>query len=244
MTTPKVKFNWSTLDRETIASFMLSLAPEVVNTELSIAAFHKKITNHLKKLVPVRFKKNGNLRVEPNQCWVGGCYYSDRDCEKTKSIEILFEYPLFEETICINSKRYKGMCFTIADTILHELIHMRQFRRRKFKILPDYASNAEKTEVRMEQSYLGCSDEIDAYAFNIACELVTKFGFHESQIIKYLNENQKGKNRRHNSWRMYLKAFQHDHNHPIIQRVKKKVVRYLPQAYIGKPYRNKDWIDR
>jgi asparagine synthase (glutamine-hydrolysing) len=57
-----------------------------------------------------------------------------------------------------------------------------------------------------------------------------------------INENQKKKYRRHNSWRMYLKAFQHDHNHPIIQRVKKKDVRYLPQAYIGKPYRNKDWI--
>lgn len=244
MPTPKVKFNWSILDRESITSFMLSLAPEVVNVELSIVEFHKKITNHLKKLVPIRFKKGFNPKVDPNQCWVGGCYYSDRDREKTKSIELVFEYSLFEETICINSKRYRATCYTIADTLLHELIHMRQFRRRKFKILPDYASNAEKTELRMEQEYLGCSDEIDAYAFNIACELVGKFGFKESQIIKYLNENQKGKYRRHNSWRMYLKAFQHDHNHPIIQRVKKKVVRYLPQAYIGKPYRNKDWIDR
>jgi hypothetical protein len=244
MPTPKVKFNWSILDRESIVSFMLALAPEVVNTELSVAAFHKKVTNHLKKLVPVRFKKNFNPKVDPNQCWIGGCYYSDRDCEKIKSIEISFEYSLFEETICINSKRYKSTCYGIADTILHELIHMRQFRRRQFKVLPDYASNAEKTELRMEQSYLGCSDEVDAYAFNIACELVSKFGINDSQIIKYLNENQKKKYRRHNSWRMYLKAFQHDHNHPIIQRVKKKVVRYLPQAYIGKPYRNKDWIDR
>jgi hypothetical protein len=121
---------------------------------------------------------------------------------------------------------------------------MRQYRRRKFKVLPDYASNADKTEIRMEQSYLGCSDEIDAYAFNIACELVEKFQGDKNQIINYLNENQKGKKRRHNSWRMYLKAFQYDHNHPIVQRVKKKVVSYLPQAYLGKPYRNKDWIDR
>ena len=50
MPTPKVKFNWSILDRESIVSFMLALAPEVVNTELSVAAFHKKVTNHLKKL--------------------------------------------------------------------------------------------------------------------------------------------------------------------------------------------------
>lgn len=244
MATPKVKFNWSILDRGTIFSFMHSLAPEIVNQELSIAEFHKKITNHLKKLVPVRVRKGFNPKVDPNQCWVGGTYYSDWDREKIKSIEILFEYPLFEETIRINSKRFRSTCCTIADTVLHEIIHMRQFRRRKFKILPDYASNAEKTELRMEQSYLGCSDEIDAYSFNIACELIDRFGADQTKIIDYLNENQKGKNRRHNSWRMYLKAFQHDHKHPIIQRVKKKVVRYLPQAYIGKPYRNKDWIDR
>jgi hypothetical protein len=45
---------------------------------------------------------------------------------------------------------------------------MRQFRRRNFKQLPDYASNAEKSEIREEQEYLGCKDEIDAYSFNIA----------------------------------------------------------------------------
>ena len=135
------------------------------------------------------------------------------------------------------------MCTTIADTLLHEIIHMRQFRRRNFKQLPDYASNAEKSDIRQEQEYLGCSDEIDAYGFNIACELMDKFGKNKNQIVNYLNENQKGKKRRHNSWRMYLKAFEHDHNHPILQRVKKKVVRYLPAAEVGKPYRNKDWIN-
>ena len=135
------------------------------------------------------------------------------------------------------------MCTTIADTLLHEIIHMRQFRRRNFKQLPDYASNAEKSELREEQEYLGCSDEIDAYGFNIACELMNKFGKNNIQVVNYLNENQKSKKRRPNSWRMYLKAFEHDHNHPIIQRVKKKVVRYLPAAEVGKPYRNKDWIN-
>jgi hypothetical protein len=244
MTTPRVKFNWSKLDRATIASFVRSLAPEVVGVELTIAQFHSKLTNHLKKLAPLRFRKTANYKVRPNQVWIGGTYYSDWDQDKQKCIELLFVYPLFEEYICIGKKRYAGICNTIADTLLHELIHMRQYRRRKFKIIPEYASTAEKSERREEQSYLGCSDEIDAYGFNIACELIEKFKGDYDQIIGYLSENQKGKQRRHNSWRMYLKAFQHDHNHPIIQRLKRKIVRYLPQAYTGKPYRNKDWIDR
>ena len=244
MATPKTKFNWALLDRETIASFVLSLAPELVNRPLTIEQFHKKITTHLKKLVPIRFRKNRNPKVDSNQVWIGGTYYSGWDEDKEKCIELVFEYNLFDDDIKINSRRFKGVCYTIADTLLHEIIHMRQFRRRKFKVLPEYASNAEKTEIRMEQSYLGSSDEIDAYAFNIACELLEKFHRDKNKVIEYLNENQKGKKRRHNSWRMYLKAFQYDHKHPIIQRVKKKVVRYLPQADLGKPYRNKDWIDR
>jgi hypothetical protein len=244
MTTPRVKFNWSMLDRETIAGFMYSLAPELVGQQLTVAKFHSKITNHLKKLVPIRFKRSGGFKVESNQVWVGGTYYSEWDQDKKKAVELVFVYPLFDDHICISKKRYRGMCYTIADTLLHELIHMRQYRRRKFKVIPDYASTANKTEVQMEQSYLGCSDEIDAYGFNIACELMEKFKGDVDQIVDYLSENQKGVRRRHNSWRMYLRAFQHDHNHPIIVRLKKKVVRYLPQAAIGKPYRNKDWIDR
>jgi hypothetical protein len=123
-------------------------------------------------------------------------------------------------------------------------MHMRQYRRRKFKDLPDYASTAAREEKRQEQEYLGNSDEVDAYSFNIACELMDKFNGNSKLAFEYLNEKQKGKNRKHNCWRMYLKAFDHDHNHPIIQRVKKKVIRYMPHALNGKPYRNKDWISR
>lgn len=244
MPTPRVKFNWSTLDRETIADFVLLLAPQLVKVEVSISQFHSILTNHLKKLAPIRFKKTVSCKVEPNHVWVGGTYHSDWDQEKRKCIELMLVYPLFEEDICISKRRFTAMSYTIADTLLHEIIHMRQYRRRNFKVIPDYASTAEKSERRIEQSYLGCSDEIDAYSFNIACELYDKFHGDFDVVIQYLNENQKGTNRRHNSWRMYLTAFQHDHNHKIIKRVKQKVVRYLPFAELGKPYKNKDWINR
>lgn len=237
------KFNWSILDRDNIIEFMMLIAPELVNQKLTADIFHKKISNHVKKYLPIRTRKSFNVLVEQDQVWVGGTYYSDWDREKKKCIELVFEYSYSSEYIQITNRRFKSVCVTVADTILHEIIHMRQYRRRKFKILPDYESNADKTKIREEQSYLGCSDEIDAYSFNIACELNDKFLGNYKQIINYLNENQKGKRRRSNSWRIYLKAFEHNHNHPIIQRVKKKVVRYLPFAEIGKPYKNKDWIN-
>ena len=118
---------------------------------------------------------------------------------------------------------------------------MRQFRRREFKDLPDYPSTARRESKRKEQRYLGNSDEIDAYSFNIACELIDQYK-NTNNIVKHLSVNQKNKKVKHDSWFIYLKAFDHDHDHPVIKKVKKKVLHYLPNAEIGKPYRNRDWI--
>lgn len=244
MTYYRVKFDWSLLDRQSIAEFIRCLESEIVKKELTVTQFHRKITNHLKKHIPIRVRKVFNSRIAAGRVYIGGTYYSDYDQEKKKCIEIIFEYQNQRSKLNLSSRRFISVCYAIADTILHEIIHMRQYRRRKFKFLPDYDSNAGKTKLRLEQGYLGSTDEIDAYGFNIACELLDKFENNRRKIFRYLNENQQGKRRKHNSWIMYLKAFEHDHNHPIIQRVKKKVARYLSAAAAGKPYRNKDWINR
>lgn len=238
------KFDWSSINRYELTNYIWSLYPKIINKEISIRHFHRILGDHIKKVVPIKLKKWGDNKVENNCIWIGGAYYSELDKEKQKSIELVLVYKSKAETIRITSKNFERSCRTISHTIMHELIHMRQYRRRKFKVLPAYNSTAEKTEQREEQTYLGCSDEIDAYSFNIACELLYKFQNDTGKVIEYLNQDQTGKRRNHNSWRMYLKAFNHDHEHPIIKRVKQKVVRYLPNALYGKPYRNRDWINR
>jgi hypothetical protein len=238
------KFDWSILDRDGLADLFWYIYPEVTGKDITVAQFHNKLSKHIKKYLPIKVTKRRDPKVEFNWTYVGGTYYSDLDKSRQRCIELLLVYNTFQDKINMPARRYHRMCYSMADTILHELMHMRQYRRRKFKDLPDYASTAEKTEQRQEQEYLGNSDEIDAYSFNIACELMGKFKNNPNQVIKYLNEDQKGLRRRHNGWRMYLKAFDHNHDHPIIKRTKKKIIKYLPHAVIGKPYRNKDWINR
>ena len=238
------KFDWSTLDRQGLTHFLAEISPKVVGQKLTNAQFHKVLSKHIKKQLPIKVIKKSDTKVDFGHVYTGGAYYSDDDKARKTCIEIIFVYNPFIETVTFTAQRFRRMCALFADTVLHELMHMRQYRSRKFKELPDYASSAEKTEQRQEQEYLGNPDEIDAYGFNIACELMDKFGGNEQQVIKYLNEDQTRLRRRHNSWRMYLKAFNHDHNHVIIKRVKKKVMRYIPYAELGKPYRSKDWISR
>jgi len=238
----KSKFDWSSINRYQLTEYLWTLHPKVINTVMSTEKFHRIVGNHIKNHIPIKLKKWGDSQVDNNCIWIGGAYYSELDKEKQKSIELVLVYKSNADTIKITPRNFHRSCLSITNTIMHELIHMRQYRRRKFKQLPSYNSTAEKTAQREEQTYLGCPDEIDAYGFNIACELLWKFKNDTDKVIEYLNENQTGKRRRHNSWRMYLKAFNHDHEHPIIKRVKQKVVRYLPNAIYGKPYRNRDWI--
>jgi hypothetical protein len=238
------KFDWSILDREGLANFFWQIYPELCGQEILISKFHSKLVAHIKKQLPIKIRKNSDPKVEFDWTYVGGTYYSDLDREKERCIELVLVYNPFQNKINMTARRYRRMCYTMADTILHEIMHMRQYRRRNFKELPDYASTAEKDEQRQEQEYLGNSDEIDAYSFNIACELLGKFNNNFNKVVEYLNENQKGLRRRHNGWRMYLKAFNHDHDHPIIKRTKSKIIKYLPHAESGKPYKNKEWINR
>jgi len=236
-------FDWSILDRQSLIKMLLMIQSEIVDKSLTPDKIHSILAKHIKKYLPVKVSKKLDPIVESGWIYVGGMYYSDYDEEFKKSIEISFVYNPLEKKLCLSKSKFQRICRTFSDTILHEIMHMRQYRRREFKILPEYESNAERTEQRQEQSYLGCTDEIDAYSFNIACELIDKFGLDYPAIIDYVGtKHWKGK-LKSSSLKMYLKAFEYNHDHKIIKRLKKRVIRYLPNAELGRPYRTTDWIN-
>lgn len=237
------QFDWSKLTRTELIDFLWSLSPKIINKELEFLEFHKIVSNYIRKKLPVKIAKQFDNKIPFNSVFLGGSYYSSLDQENKKCIEVIFVYNSSFPYIKLTARKFKNICDLFADTILHEIIHMRQHRRRGFKILPDYASTAEKTEKRQEQSYLGCSDEIDAYGFNIACEMFDKFDGKESKIVRHLSKDLRKLKTKNGCWKMYLRAFDYDHNHVVIKKLKKKIIRYLPFAELGKPYRNRDWIN-
>jgi len=237
-------YNWSEWDKETIIDMVYMSKNLLVNQTLSIPEFHKRLTNHIKLWMPIRSRKSYEEKVEKNQTWIGGMYHTDYDKDRQKSIEVSLAYSKNYKTITMNAWRFSRLCNRVADVILHEVIHMRQARKRNFKNLPGYSSTAESSKQRQEQEYLGDNDEIDAYAFNMACELNEKFSGDMQQIVGYLNEPQKGKRRYYDTWRMYLKAFDWDSDHRICRRIKKRSIYYLSRSQVSKPFQTKDWISR
>jgi hypothetical protein len=177
---------------------------------------------------------------------MGGTYYSDFDKNgHTRFIEIVLCYHPLDEKIKLTEYRWTRLCALFADTILHEVIHMRQYRRRDYKDIPGYESSANLARKRNEQIYLGNSDEIDAYSFNIACQLLDRFGEDKTSIVNYLNTDLNDKRLKKDGFRMYLDAFDHNHSHRVIRKLKKKVMNYIPNAQeIAKPYKTSDWLKK
>lgn len=239
----KKQIDWSSLERRNLIDILWSVYDQVVGIELTINEFQKIIRGRIKNSLPLIITKKISSEIQPGLIYVGGFYHSDLDQEHKKCIEIMFVYHPWYPKFTIDKNRFLRLCHCFADTILHEIIHMRQYRRRNFKILPDYVSTAVMSDLREEQSYYGSTDEIDAHSFNIACELLDKFKKDVNSASDYVSKTHRKGRLKSKILQTYLKIFEYDQNHKVIKRLKKRIIRYLPKALDGKPYKNKDWIN-
>lgn len=220
---------------------LYSIREQVVGKFLPIRELQQILRCHIKRYLPVKVRMDQDFKNEKGYVYIGGTYYSDYDKDGRRQIEIIFSYTCVDDTVQISSKRWRRMCFLFADTILHEIIHMRQYRTRNFKTIPGYLSIADKGKDRRNQEYYGHKDEMGAFSFNIACEMYERFGDNFDAIKKYLDSNQVKRSKKLTYYR-FLDAFNWDHTHPVVRSLKKRVVRNLPNAQIGKPFRTSDYL--
>jgi hypothetical protein len=236
-------YNWSTLNRSNLIALFLPLGTELVGKKIRISALQRQLSSFAKSHLPVRVVQSRDPKLAAGYIAVGGYYVSSDDQAGRKSITINIAYATGARWIKISAYRWRRVARLLADTILHELIHMRQHRARQFKNLPGYKSTAYYARQRRAQEYLGHSDEIGAYAFNIACELWDQFGDDWPAMRSYLDSNQ-SRRRKRSSLHYYLDTFDWDHTHPVIQRLKTKIVYYWPRVSSGRPFANNDHLTR
>lgn len=235
-------FNWSALNRYNLYRMLYSIGNQVIGKKLLVEDLHSILAKHVKNHLPVKVKFDRDFKTDENYVFIGGVYHSDFDkAGYTRHIEVIFSYNFFQEYLTITRYKWKRMCKIFADVFLHEIVHMRQFRSRNFKLIPVYSSTAERAKERRSQEYYGDKDEMGAYAFNIACELYDRFGNNFNSIKKYLDSNNYKRHKR-TDWFRYMKTFNFDHNHTIIRRMKKKVINQLTNASLGKPFKTTDYL--
>jgi hypothetical protein len=230
-------FNWSALDRDMLYSMLYELKSKIVDKRLSIAEINSMVSKHIKAHLPIKVTSNRFGPVRPGEVWIGGAYHSYLDNLGNKRfIEVELVFPTTANTMKTSLYRWERMCRLFADTVLHEIIHTRQYRARNFKDIPGYESTAYYAKDRKEQEYYGHRDEMGAHSFNLAQELIDKFGFEISNIKEYL-DSPVPKRVRPNGWGRFMKAFKYDHSHPKVVQMKRKIMTQLENAYLGKPFK-------
>ena len=230
-------FNWSELDRNMLYSMLYELKSKIVGKRLPIAEIISIVSKHVKSHLPIKVTSSRFKPVKPGEVWIGGAYHSYLDNLGNKRfIEVELVFPTAADTMKTSLYRWERMCRLFADTVLHEIIHTRQYRARNFKDIPGYESTAYYAKDRREQEYYGHRDEMGAHSFNLAQELIDKFGFETSDIKEYL-DSPMPKRVRPNSWGRFMKAFEYDHSHPKVVQMKRKIMTQLENAYLGKPFK-------
>lgn len=235
-------YNWTLLTRDNLYRLLYSIRDQVTNRDIPVSQIQKILSSHIKKNLPIRVKNLKDTTTNLGWIYIGGMYYSEVDrSQQARPIEVNFNYNMFDESIYLSNYRFQQMCRLFADTVLHEVVHMRQYRARKFKSIPGYLSTAERAKDRRAQEYYGDTDEMGAFSFNIACEMVDKFGYDPSAIGKYMASDAARRYKR-TCYHRYLKAFNWDPDHKVIKRLRHKVMCQLENARVGRPFKTTDHL--
>jgi hypothetical protein len=230
-------FNWSLLNRTNLYSMLYSAGRDIVGRKIPVGVLQKHLSSYIKSKLPVKVVRQQDSKHNPKLVYMGGTYYSELDKKKrNRFIEIVLSYHPGTKEFKMTEYRWTRLCTLFADTVLHEIIHMRQYRSRNFKHIPGYESTAYYHKQRMNQEYYGHRDEMGAFSFNMACDMLDRFGPDPKEIKSYM-DSMRAKRHKSSSYCKFLSAFDWDHDHVKVRQMKQKILKQLEYAAIGRPFK-------
>ena len=149
--------------------------------------------------------------------YVNGYYDPEDDKEHECAIELIIVHN-FQKDLVWYPTHSTLILTQIFDTVVHELRHQRQYRKRKFKVGPERGQG--------HKEYLADPDEVDAYSISIATELVRSLG--RTRALRYLHNIDTLSRFKLNKQfvspclGMYVGEFSNPRN-PIIKKLTKKI---------------------
>lgn len=206
--------------RDDIREVCKDLHPMVVDQFFAV----KDLINVLADFVAKRFSVNvlhsQTMQVDPSDIILAAYYDSTEDEDCKISIEVVLITNARDSVILVTDELFDVFVTRLADCLIHEVVHMKQARARDFHET-DYETR-HRDSVDDEIEYLSNPDEIDAYAYNIADELQEN-----PEPFKLLTYPSSVKIEQSLNLWVYINAFDHSIDDPIIKKLLKKVYKRL-----------------
>jgi hypothetical protein len=159
----------------------------------------------------LRFNCQRDRMLSKKNFWITGEYrpYSDEHDEPCIYMTLTF-HPRCSR-VTFKDYNWDDMSFHIADTITHEYLHRYYCRKRNFKFGRGYRTKKLLRYTETMKDYLGCEDEILAYAFNVASEMVV---YKKHMVLT-------------KTYRMYRRYFRQDRK--VMLQLEKQTNKYIKQ---------------
>lgn len=194
------------------------------------------ILNHVKKLAgnKVLVTSSRSDAVDPNTIGVNGYYDPDEDEEGGVPIELVLVFNPNDKLIKMGREEWREFAAEMIEYLQHEAIHRYQYRQRGYQPTRSFRSKAVDPEQKKRQEYLGNTDEIEAYAHNLASELDRKTKGNLDAQLRLLRHISNTAITRDQAGRLlsanlygYFKDFNFDVTHPVIKSLLKKTYQYV-----------------
>jgi hypothetical protein len=217
---PKLGSEFIVPTRNDLLPIIHEISLEIVDTVIGTYELILKLGTHLGKRFRVHVSHVENPLIVRNELDANGVYDSEDDERGKIPISLYLITNPFNTTLLWDQETFDRVAKRIADCLIHELTHLHQARAREFLNVSAHHTGQE-TDEEEAQSYLSEFDEIDAYAHNIAEELLELDGAveihrcleHPSDVSLNISPNLWG----------YINTFKKDLNHPVIKRLLKKI---------------------
>jgi hypothetical protein len=209
-----------------VLEILEDIKPHVVDRFFSVDELVQDLGVFIGQRFNIDVKHAEASQVDQNDIELNGYYDGGLDEAGDVPIEVYLITNPMQDVMIIDNSQFNLIARKIADTISHEVIHMSQFRARDFLEVEriEYTDVDEDYE-EDERWYLSSPDEINAYAYNIANELLDK---HDLPVVmeKLHKIKEISIEDSINLW-SYVNAFEKNTSHPVMRRLIKKVYKSL-----------------
>lgn len=191
-----------------------SHTPKEIATELE---------NNIGDITRVEMELSPN--VDKGDMNASAAYEQDDDEDGEIPFEITLVFSNQEDRMTVQDPN--PLINRILDMMKHEMIHQKQARARDFE---DNTQGKDKRNMNYE--YMSRPDEIEAYAMNIADELVRKTDKDSAiALLRMANKTSQFKDEMGNFLSpdlfAYMGMWNFDSKHPVIKRLLKKIYQYI-----------------
>jgi hypothetical protein len=195
-----------------------------------------QVANHLKKIVGnntiISIVRGDD--VESNHIGLMAYYDPDEDEDEEKPFELVLHFNRNDKQVIMDNSEWREFASQVIEFLQHEIIHQHQYRSRDFIQNRPYRSNATDPAQKAAQEYQGNPDEVEAYAHNLASELMRKTQGNTDQVLRLLRNFSNTAMSRDQAGKLlsptlfgYFQDFGFNTQHPVLKSLMKKTYQYV-----------------